>query len=169
MVNKDWSLEEAINADEAALKADPSRSNADPTLPFYQWHALHQLDIYAELYKEDKYFLMTAIRTCATHDLPLPEWAAEAYSTAYDAVNNAREKSWDKVFGNPYPKGAQLAAIRKKRMLSIGVLNEVTSMLKMNPDLNIDDCLFETVGKKFNIGKTLANEYYYSAKKFYRS
>jgi hypothetical protein len=32
----------------------------------------------------------------------------------------------------------------------------------MNHDIAIDDSLFEEVGKKFGIGKTLASEYYYS-------
>ncbi len=166
MINKDWSSEKAVIAHEAALKADPSRSNSDPTLPLYQWIALHELDIYAGLYKEDEYYLMTAIRVCANHDLPLPGWAAKAYITAYDAVNNAREKSWDKVFGSPYPKGAHLNAIRKKRMLSVAVLNEINLIKSMDPNVKIDDYLFETVGKKFGIGKSLANEYYYSAKNF---
>jgi hypothetical protein len=78
VVNKDWSLEEAVIAHEAALQSDPSRSDWDPTLPLYQWSALHELDIYAGLYQKDEYYLMTAIRVCANHDLPLPEWAAKA-------------------------------------------------------------------------------------------
>ncbi|HET7831818.1 MAG TPA: hypothetical protein VFK88_02525 [Gallionella sp.] len=164
MVNKNWTLEEALAANEAALLKDPERSDSDPTLPFFQWAALRKLDDYEKNFVADGYWLMTAIRTCANHDLPLPEWAAKAYIKAYDTVNNARAKSWDAVFGNPFPKGRHLNADRKRRMLTFAVWNEVTKMLSMKPNTALDEGLFETVGKKFAIGKTLASEYYYTAK-----
>lgn len=166
MVNKDWTWEEAQAATEEALKIDPARSN-DPTLPIFQWVALHDLDAYEKLYDKDKYYLMTAIRVCSNHDLPLPEWASRAYIKAYDTVNCAHAKSWDTVFGNPYPKGAHLNAIRKKRSLSYSVHSEIRNRMLMNPDLKIDDGLFEEVGKKFNIGRTLASEYYYHVKEIF--
>lgn len=50
-------------------------------------------------------------------------------------------------------------------MLRFAVLNEITATLATNPDTPIDENLFEVVGKKFNIKKTLASEYYYDAKK----
>lgn len=175
MVNKDWTLEEALAANEAALLKNTERSN-DPTMPLFQWAALHQLDEYEKYYQQDSYWLMTAIRTCANHDLPLPEWAAKAYIKAYDTVNNAKAKSWNAVFGNPYPKGQHLSAIRKRRMLMFSVWNEITEILNREQIWNdatkqwesvtaIDESLFEAVGKKFHIGKTLASEYYYAAKK----
>jgi hypothetical protein len=169
MTDKNWTWEEAWSANEQALKAEPERSEADPTLPFVQWSAMHELDVLEEKYKKDKYYLMAAIRKCANHDLPLPAWVANAYISAYDKVFTAREKSWDDVFGNPYPKGAHLNAIRKKRKLKFAVLIEVNDILKMNPDKSIDDSLFEQVGKKFNLGKTLTSEYYYSAKKVFEN
>lgn len=165
MVDKDWTLEDALAANEADLAKDPKRSFADPTLPLYQWFALQQLEYYESLFRDDSYYLMTAIRTCANHDLPLPAWVSKAYIQAYDAVNNASEKSWDKVFGRPYKKGLHLKSIRQKRLLKFAVLNEVTATLAMKPSTPIDECLFETIGEKFNIKKTLASEYYYDAKK----
>jgi hypothetical protein len=165
MVNKDWTWEEAWAANQLALEENPSRSWADPTLPHAQWFALQQLDVCHKNYEADPYYLMTAIRICANHQLPLPHWAANAYIKAYDTVNNARAKSWNSVFGNPFPKGQHLSAIRKKRILSVAVWNEITLIRKMNPETPIDESLFEEVGKKFCLGKTLAREYYYSEKK----
>lgn len=165
MVKKEWTLEDARAANDAALAVDPARSDADPTLPLYQWAALHQLDEYEKYYLQDSYWLMTAIRTCANHDLPLPDWASRAYIKAYDAVNNARAKSWSAVLGDPYPKGRHLSAIRKRRMFTLAVWQEIQNTLIDKPETPIDTYLFETVGKKFSIGKTLASEYYYAVKK----
>lgn len=165
MVNKNWTSEEAWAANQLALQENPSLSWADPTLPYSQWFALQELDICEDNYEKDPYFLMTAIRICANHCLPLPRWAANAYIKAYDTVNNARAKSWNSVFGNPFPKGQHLSAIRKKLMLSVAVWLEVTQIRETEPDTPIDENLFEIVGKKFGLGKTLAREYYYSEKK----
>lgn len=167
MVNKDWTSEEAWAANQAALQENPSRPWTDPTLPLKQWFALQELDICHKNYEKHPYLLMTAIRICANHELPLPEWAATAYIRAYDTVNNARAKSWDTVFGNPYPKGKHLSAIRKKRMNGVAVWNEITRIRQMDPDIPIDEELFEIVGKKLGLGKTLASEYYYDEKKKY--
>lgn len=165
MVNKNWTLEEAQAANDAALKASPARPYGDPTLPLYQWMALQMMEEYKKYFEQDRYWLMTTIRTCANHDLPLPEWAAIAYIKAYDTVNNARAKSWSVVFGDPYPKGQHLSAIRKRRMFKLAVWYEVQNTLVENPEKPIDEYLFESVGKKFSIGKTLASEYYYAVKK----
>ncbi len=162
MVNKDWTFEEALEANEADLAKTPGRSSDDPSLPLFKWMALQQLEGYREAFKTDSYYLMTAIRTCANHDLPLPEWAAKAYISAYDTINNAEKKSWDDVFGKPYPKGRHLNAINKKKRLRFAVFFAVEEKAKSLP---IDEGLFEEVGKKFNIQKTLASEYYYEAKK----
>lgn len=163
-VNKEWTLEEAWAANQAVLEENPGKPGSDPTLPFAQWAALHWLDDCRKNYEEDRYQLMTAIRICANHNLPLPDWAADAFIKAYDTVNNARAKSWNTVFGNPYPKGTHLSALRKRRMKKFAVWNEITLILKTEPDIPVDEYLFETVGKKFGLGKTLASEYYYAAK-----
>ena len=163
-VNKEWTLEEAWAANQAVLEENPEKLISDPTLPFAQWAALRQLDECRKNYEEDRYQLMTAIRICAAHHLPLPDWAADAYIKAYDSVNNARAKSWNTVFGLPYPKGTHLSAVRKRRIKKFAVWNEITQILKTQPDTPIDEYLFEMVGKKFGLGKTLASEYYYAAK-----
>ncbi len=140
---------------------DPGK-RLDPDTPLFQWYALQELEQLRERYESgDKYALMLTIRLCANHGMVLPEWAAGAYIKAFDTVNGYRSKSWDEVLGNPLPKGANLNAKKKKRELQFAVLLDVQELSKDNP---IDESLFERVGAKFNIGKTLASEYYYSIK-----
>lgn len=164
-VNPNWSLAEALAENQLALDEDTSRSTSDPTLPLYQWAACHELDRLQTAFKSgDRFALMQAIRKCANHDLPLPSWAAMAYIRAYDAVLNAREKTWDAVLGQPYPKGSHLSAIRKQRTLQFAVHNRISDIRKTDPAIAIDVELFDRVGQEFNIGKTLAAEYYYAVK-----
>lgn len=42
---KDWTLEEAQAANAAALLENPERNDSDPTLPIFQWFALHELSL----------------------------------------------------------------------------------------------------------------------------
>lgn len=105
--------------------------------------------------------LMLAIRNCAEYGVPLPEWVSAAYIKAYDAVSGAVVKSWDDVFGVPYPKGTQLAALRKRRRLRFAVRVAVAEILREHPQTPIDEALFERVGEMFSIGKTLASDLYY--------
>ncbi|RFC31110.1 MAG: hypothetical protein DID91_2727704424 [Candidatus Nitrotoga sp. MKT] len=164
MVNTNWTLQEAYTANEAALVESPERSFADPTLPLYQWAALHELEHLRTRHEQgEKFALMLAIRKCANHDLIMPPWVVAGYIAAFDTILNYRSKDWNEVFGSPIPKGAHLAALRKQRKLEFAVFNEIVRIRKCSLDQAIDAGLFESVGKQFNIGKTLAEEYYYGA------
>lgn len=166
MVNKDWTLEEALKANEAALQENPERTIADPTLPFSQWVGLNQLGHLEDLYREgEKFALMQAIRECARCDLAMPRWVSKAYIRAFDDILNYKSKDWNEVFGSPLKKGANLNALRNQRMLQFDVYLAVCDILNSSPRQPIDIGLFEKVGERFNIGKTLAQKYYYSAKK----
>ena len=163
MIDKNWSIDEAIAANKKFLADNPSISWADPSLPFSQWEALYSLDACKIKFETGhQKSLMLAIRICANHDLPLPDWAARAYIKAFDRVNNALDKSWDSVFGLPYPKGTHLSALRKKHVTKLKVWHEVKDVIRTNRQTPIDEALFEKVGKKYGIGKTLASEYYHA-------
>lgn len=166
-VDPNWSLEEAWAATQEALRADPSRSGSDPTLPIYRWDAIKQLEDWGTKFKQDAdmYWVLLAIRMCANHDLRLPDWTAAAYIGAFDKVHNAREKSWDAAFDSPYPKETHLNAVRKRRLGRLQVWSLVQEIRKKDPDRPIDQWLFEEVGAELGIGKTLASEYYYEAVK----
>ncbi len=159
------SMKDAQAAHEIALKADPTRSPNDPTLPLYQWCAMEALcALEKQFISGDRTALLAAIRRCANHDLPLPSWASKAYISAYDQVLNCDEKSWDVVFGTPYPKGANINAMSKRRNLRFAVWLRVNELRKTAP---IDGQLFATVGKEMRpiIGKSEASELYYEAKR----
>lgn len=55
-----------------------------------------------------------------------------------------------------------MSALKKKREFKYAVFNEVEQARRAGTA--VDEHLFETAGKKFNIGKTLASEFYYEAK-----
>jgi hypothetical protein len=151
-----------LAAHEAALAENSERSTSDPTLPLFQWETLHQLELLRARYEQgEKFALMLAIRRCANHDLIMPRWVGAGYIVAFDTILNYRSKDWNEVFGCPIPKGEHLAALRKKRRLEFAVFNEIVEIRQRDPYQAIDAGLFESVGKQFNIGKTLAEEYYY--------
>lgn len=157
-----WTIEQASEAQTAAEKA----GEAGPTTPLFRWAASKRLEFEAKRFNGgDKMALLAAIRICANHDLPLPPWTSSAYIAAYDRVLNCRAKSWDSVFGKPYPAGVHLAARRKRREKSFAVYNEVKRILASAPDTPIDEHLFERVGKPLGLGKTLAGEFYYAVEK----
>lgn len=164
-VNSEWTFEQAKAEQDKVIAANPERWS-DPETPLFQWLALKQLDEYKESFLAgDRFLLMLAIRKCAQCGLPLPEWVSRAYIKAFDSVLNARVKSWDEAFSPPYKKGANLAALRKKRELEFGVWNEIRGIIDQEPETKVDTALFEKVGARFNIGKTLCSEYYYSVNK----
>jgi len=165
MVDKNWTLEQAKAANEKFLTDNPSMF-AEPTIPINQWVALHELDeLKSKFINGDTFSLMTAIRKCANHDLTLPAWAACAFISAYDLVAGGNKKSWDIVFGLPYPKGTHLNAFRKRHQLKYWVWLGIKHLRKTHPEIAIDEALFELVGQVHNIGKTLASEYYYEVDK----
>lgn len=164
----DWTCEQAMAAQETALAADPARSISDPTLPLYQWTALHAMERERARFEAgDRMAVLAAIRQCANHDLPLPAWAATAYITAYDRVLRCETASFDDAFGRPYPKGAHMHALRKQRALRLRVWNAVRRIRQSDPATPINAILFERVGEAMRppIGKTLAETYYYEAKR----
>ncbi len=141
-----------------------SEDFTNPANLFSQWIAASHIKRYEQIKsKMSGYDVLACIRECLNHDLVAPEWLAKEFIRRYDAVLNCRAKSWDdpKAFGKPYKKGTNIAAQRKRRNLKWGVYSRVIALAKDSP---IDEALFAIVGKEFNIGKTLASEYYYSAK-----
>lgn len=167
MISKEMTADEVLILEEEFELENADIAKEKPYLsPFSQWCALHELDECKRLFESgDEFLLMTAIRICANHDLPMPNWVATNYIKAYQTVVGARSKSWDQVFGLPYPKGTHLNAVRKKRLLKFRVWSDVKKILNMNPKTPIDEAIFELVGKRVGIGKTLASEYYYAVVK----
>jgi hypothetical protein len=59
--------------------------------------------------KKHKRALIDAIVYALLHELEVPGWAREALIRGY----LAEPKSWDDVFGTPFPKGAKIESLRR--------------------------------------------------------
>jgi hypothetical protein len=95
------------------------------------------------------------MKYCLEFRRPIPEWARDAFLEAYYIL----PKSWDDVFGPPIPKGANLAVARRRSKIGCQLYLEVKrSNAEGTP---IDDGLFETVGKQFNVSGATAKRMYY--------
>lgn len=153
-----WTLKEATAAGKGY--------SGKPWLhPVQLWMAHQSLEMDQKSYEAgDMLALMRAINTCAVNEIVIPEWAAAAFSNGFRAVVTGRSGSWDDAFGRPHPKGTHLNAIRKRRALDGAVYWTAYHILEDNPEMPIDEHLFEIVGNKFAIGKTLAAELYYQYK-----
>jgi hypothetical protein len=161
IARKQWTAKQAWAAHERFLGRGGSPS--DPSAPYSQWAALHTLDDLERRFSAgEKYALLQAVRKCANHDLPMPEWLSAAFIKAFDQVHTYRAKSWDEVFGTPIPKGVQMAALKKRREKSAHVWNAVQGARSQG--IPVDDELFAGVGKKLGLGVTLTKEYYAHAR-----
>jgi hypothetical protein len=152
------SYEEAIKLQEDL--GNPIR----PQAPIFQKSAADHIQSRKEQIKEgDGFEVLSCIRWCINHGLVAPIWLCKEFNKRYDSVLNLKAKSWDDplAFGKPYKKNFNLNAAHKKKYKKFGVYIEIKRQLNCNPKPPIDDHLFEIVGKQFDIGKTLAKEFYY--------
>jgi len=162
MIKKYWSIEEAMQAEEEALKKGAN----GPTTPLWQWLALHALDELEAAYKEgDEGALFAAIRQCANHDLVMPEWVSSSFIRGYDKVLSCRVRTWSEAFGKTGFEGKDLKNHRQNQHLRFKIYGEVVKLKKEHEKRPTDEWLFEEVAEKFNIKKTLANRLYYEAKR----
>lgn len=165
--------------DLSAAQSKFERENPDPWKhpagPLFQANAKLELEHERLRFERgQKMALMGAIRICANHDLPLPDWAARAYISAYDKVLTCRSNDWNEVFGRPYP-GKHLGKLRQRRELKFAIYLRVNDLRQDGWSIEdgrrvpryvraLDDILFEEVGEEFSIKKTLCKELYYEAK-----
>lgn len=114
--------------------------------------------------EKEPWGLMQAIWVCAVEKRKMPEWVATAYANGYEAVRSGHAESWDAAFGPAHPKGTHLQRLRNRNELMSPVYNRICEIVR-DEQAGISDDLFSRVGEEFGIGKTLASEYYYGAKK----
>lgn len=157
-VNPDWTGEEAVQEQRKWLDAQKPDGRARG--PLEAWMSLQHIASFRNNYEDgDKGAVLDAISACALDDLPLPEWLAYAYLSAYRAVAYYRSKDWNSVFGEAHKKGTNLAAKRKRRELAPAIHNRAVDLIRCKPDTVIDAGFYEELAKEFNIGKSLAQEY----------
>lgn len=134
-----------------------------PDGPMAQWLAAQQVKELRgriESAHGTGFDVLEAAATCALHGLAMPEWLAAAFLRRYRAVQQLRVGSWDDpaAFGPPYPKSAQLAALRRRRMSRLKVVEAVERAISAAPERPIDDDFWESVGKTIGEGKSSAQE-----------
>ena len=143
-------------------------TEAGPSAPLFQYVAVRECaSLRSSIETGSGRAVLEAVSICALRGLVMPDWLASAFLKRYRAVTQARAASWDDPlsFGRPYPKGANIQARRKAFRLGFKVFNEVTLIRQKEPATPIDKGLFERVGGPLGLGATLAEEYYYAARK----
>jgi hypothetical protein len=136
--------------------------------PLHQRAALDRLAYHEKQFNDGNQFaLMDAIYQCAAHGLKMPEWVAAGYRHGYQQILNCNAKSLNEVFGDPYPKGKHLNAMKKRRNLRFTVWGMVIDILAKEPGTAINRKLFKRIGKEIRppVGGSEAEEMYYEAKK----
>jgi hypothetical protein len=126
---------------------------------------LEEMRLYFEA--GDKYALLRAIRFCLNQKIVAPAWIVTAFFRATNKWYQMDVKTLDAALGVEWPKGKSMAAAKKRRKLQNAVYCAVSETRQRDPDRPIDDLLFEDVGKQFSVGKTLAKDYYRSAREFW--
>lgn len=112
----------------------------------------------------DKNALLQAIRFCFAQEIVAPEWVVNAFFRATNRWYSMDCKELGEAFDLAWPKGANLNALKKRRRLKFHVLNEVNAA--RNGGRPVDDELFEEIGKRHGLGKTLVKEYLRVAHRF---
>lgn len=113
---------------------------AGPEGAIFQWIAAQGLKNPEQNSEGDGFSVLAAVASCAMHGLVMPDWLARAFLRRYRAVQQLRVDSWDapEAFGRPYPKGAQITAMRRRRLNRLKVALAVRQFVEMHPDAPLD-------------------------------
>jgi hypothetical protein len=106
----------------------------------------------------EKYAVFAALTYCVMWCRPLPSWLSNELWLAYRLHCNGQLRSWDDVFGKPFT-GKRRKGISTKQK-AVAVWAKVRQLYETK-GYNLDEELFEKVGKLFKIGTTTARNLYY--------
>lgn len=154
----------------ATLPAEQADDGMEEFKQYTQEAALEFLpDLEAAFKAGDRFALFQAISECALHDLALPDWVATAFLEGYYSVINFRSGSWDDAFGRPYKKGLHVDQARTRRESRLKVFLCARQILSSEPNLPIDEDLFERVGRECGVSRSVASQLYYQHKRHMES
>lgn len=127
------------------------------------------LMVHAPVQPEQHYFegygdraaLLVAIAVCLETRSVAPQWVVKAYLDAINKWFSMEVKNLGDAFGVAMPKGKHLNAMKKRLKLKPAVFDAVLDA--SNRGRAIDDELFEEIGGKLGLGKTLVKQYYKEA------
>ena len=148
-----WSEEQAREAHRRFV--DAGGDGTSKAAPLNRWWTLRTLEIALQWQHcaGDPMALFTAIFICATHKLPLPDWAVAAFVSGYQKVSGYDAASWDEVFGRPHPKGRKLWATKQESKKMFLVWKRVEELRQQ--DGRIGEKAWRTVCDEFGIELTL--------------
>jgi len=107
--------------------------------------------------------LFEAIEFCGRKNIPVPAWAASAFSHGFSRVLWAEVATWDEAFGRPWTKRKSLITARKHHRIMTRIYERVLALhdgRDGSPRLPIDNSLFAKVGKEFGIKRSLCSKLY---------
>jgi hypothetical protein len=112
--------------------------------------------------------LLPMILICVQDQKPLPDWAGTAFENAYHLVVTGGARSWDDVFGKPYPKGKHVHSSSGKLSRAFAIHALVRDIHKKE-GVPIDVGLFDRVGRGTGFGgSTVIGKLYYKAEHILR-
>lgn len=141
--------------DEAQAQPDPYRVRG----PITQFFGAQDLILNRSFYEEHP---LHGVSVCMRDDLVAPEWLAKAYLRCFRAATHGNVRTWDEAFGPAHKRGANLGAIRRRRLNCSKVTTAFIAEIARAPDRPIDKAFWEDVGSKIGEGATNAEELYRS-------
>ncbi|MCR6651805.1 MAG: hypothetical protein NVV73_10100 [Cellvibrionaceae bacterium] len=130
--------------------------------PYERWVAWLMLGVYERCYERgEKEAVLEAVRTCAKHGLPMPNWLATETINNLKKWANYEVKTLDEAFGVQRKKGIHINAERKKWRLEINVPIRVAAYQKEGR--SVDQDLFDEVGKELGVSGSSARDAYYNS------
>lgn len=157
----DWG---ELQPEEVRQLSEMTKADDGPKGLLFQYFAVRKvMSLRPGIVAGSGFDVLEAVAECARCGLVMPGWLAIAFLKRYRAVSQLRAKSWDDPlsFGRPYPKGTNIGAKRKAKVKGLDLYLRVKSLREKNPEESLLEA-FETVGKSMGIGKTLAEEYFYT-------
>ncbi|HCI3972011.1 TPA: hypothetical protein NO321_000220 [Pseudomonas aeruginosa] len=147
-----WSFEQAKAA-----------GDDGPVSPFQRWQAWSlMLEAYRSSFEEgERNSVLEALRLCAIHELPMPEWLSAGYQQCFREWRHLHVKTLDAAFGVTLPKGSHFAAMRKARRLAFAVPALVMRLKRKG--MPVDEGLFHEIGKALNVSAGTAKSAYYKS------
>jgi hypothetical protein len=100
--------------------------------------------------------LIETIAEALAFGAEIPVWARY---TVVEAFYFNKPKSWDDLFGTPFPKGAKVASLQKLNRISYKVFSRVKKLNAQGEPIGEE--LFERVGKEFAVSLQTVRAIYY--------
>ena len=105
----------------------------------------------------NKHVLIQALVMCLLSRRALPSWISKELWHAFELFSKGQLNSWEEVFGKPFPgrrrKGTSTRLKAREVSIRVRELREEGA--------NLDDLLFEEVGKEFGFSGSTAKSLYY--------